>query len=356
MPFNVPSFEQIRDGILRDIVNQKPQAVTGADSDFRIRANASAAATEGLYQHQTWIARQMFAHLADPDILERHAATYLITRKPANAATGTITFTASPGAIIPVGTECKALDESVYITTEEGMMPVGFSSMDLPAAASVAGLAGNQENGSTVTLTSAPAGVLSNAVIYTMTGGTDTESDASLLARLLHRLRYPPAGGNQYDYERWALEVPGITQAFCYPVRRGVKTVDVAVLSNGAPPSADLLAAVQAYIDDARPAGGGFMAISPTPVAVDITATLTLRAGYTIEQVTTQAQALLAAYFSTFKPGDTAIKNRIFSLLADTEGVIDYTPTAPVANVLTVVNEVECTIPVLGTLTLTEDI
>lgn len=355
MSFNVLTFEQIRDGVLRDIANQNPQAVTGSASDYRIRANASAAAVEGLYQHQAWIARQMFSDTADEDYLERHAAEYLITRKPANAATGTVTFVGTPGAAIGVGTEFKTLDESAGSTTAEGVIPAG-GILTLAASASVPGIAGNQEAGSTVTLTSAPAGVLSSATIVTMTSGTDQESNASLLTRLLARKKNPPGGGNKSDYEQWALEVPGVTQAFCYPLRRGVKTVDVAVLSNGEPPSVELLAAVQSYIDDVRPVGGDFLALSPQQVLVDTTATLTLRNGYTIEQVIAQALVLQTAYFSTFKPGDTAVKNRIFSLLADIEGVIDYTPILPIANVLTMVNATHIEIPALGVLNLTEDI
>ena len=355
MSFNVLTFEQIRDNILRDIANQNTKAVTGRDSDYRIRANASAAAVEGLYQHQAWIARQMFPSTSDEDFLERHAAEYLVTRKPANAASGTITFTGTPGAAINVGTECKTLDESAYVTATEGIIPAG-GSLTLAAAASVAGISGNQEDGSSVTLTSTPAGVLSSATIVTMTSGTDKESPASLLSRLQARKKNPPSGGSKSDYEQWALEVPGVTQSFCYPLRRGVKTVDVAVLSNGEPPSAQLLAAVQTYIDGVRPVGGDFLALSPQQVLVDVTATLTLSNGYTIEQVIAQAQVLQAAYFSMFKPGDTAIKNRIFSLLTDTEGVIDFTPIAPAANVLTTVDATHIEIPALGVLNLTEDI
>ncbi|WP_230478800.1 baseplate J/gp47 family protein [Kingella kingae] len=76
----------------------------------------------------------------------------------------------------------------------------------------------------------APAGVQSDCVI-TAQGGTDAESDASLLARLLERLRRPPAGGNQYDYKNWALSVDGVSSAYVYPLRRGLGTVDIAITS-----------------------------------------------------------------------------------------------------------------------------
>jgi uncharacterized phage protein gp47/JayE len=170
---------------------------------------------------------------------------------------------------------------------------------------------------------------------------------------LLARLRQPPAGGNKYDYQRWALEVPGVTQAFCYPLRRGAKTVDVAVLANGAPPSGALLAAVQTYIDNVRPVGGDFLALSPTQIVTNISATMVLRSGVTLAAVTAQAQILEAAYFSGFAPGDTAYKSRMFSLLSDIDGVIDVTPLTPAANVATVVDATRVQIPALGSVVLT---
>ncbi|MDO8654182.1 MAG: baseplate J/gp47 family protein [Undibacterium sp.] len=351
MSFTVPNFEQIRDAVLRDIVNQNPQAVVGADSDFRLRSNSTAAALEGVYQHQVWMSRQMLPDTADDDYLLRHAAFYLLTLKAANAATGTITFNGTPGAIINIGTECKPLDGSAYLTTVAGTIPAG-GSLSIAARASMPGLAGNQAVNTTVTLTAAPAGVVSAGLINTMTGGTDNESIASLLTRLLARLRQPPAGGNKYDYVRWALEVPGVTQAFCYAGRRGVGSVDVAILSNGASPSSDLLAATQAHIDDTRPATSDFMALSPQPVIIAISAVLVLKSGTTLAAVTTQAQVLMAAYFSNFVPGDTAYKSRLFSLLSDIDGVVDVTPIAPAANVITLVDASHVQIPALGLLTL----
>lgn len=60
------------------------------------------------------------------------------------------------------------------------------------------------------------------------------ETDAALLARLLDVIRRPPAGGNQYDYIKWAKEVDGVAQAYCVPLGQGLGTVDVIVLANEA--------------------------------------------------------------------------------------------------------------------------
>ncbi len=59
------------------------------------------------------------------------------------------------------------------------------------------------------------------------------ETDAAYLARLLDDIRRPPAGGNKYDYVKWALEVNNIARAWCIPIPAGVLgTVDVVILAD----------------------------------------------------------------------------------------------------------------------------
>lgn len=98
----------------------------------------------------------------------------------------------------------------------------------------------------------APAGVATECRL-TVQGGTDRESDASLLARLLEIIRRPPAGGNRYDYKNWALSVDGVTSAYVYPLRRGLGTVDIAITSADGVSSEETVRRVQAYIDEMRP-------------------------------------------------------------------------------------------------------
>ncbi len=63
--------------------------------------------------------------------------------------------------------------------------------------------------------------------------GFDVEPYGAYRKRVLDTFSAPTAGGTQSDYERWALEIDGITQAYVYPNRAGFGTVDVAVLHSG---------------------------------------------------------------------------------------------------------------------------
>ncbi|ELB6908092.1 phage tail protein, partial [Escherichia coli] len=56
MPFPVPGVAENTERQLRDIANALPGETidTGADSDYRIRANAVSGVADGLYMHQGW--------------------------------------------------------------------------------------------------------------------------------------------------------------------------------------------------------------------------------------------------------------------------------------------------------------
>ena len=354
MPFATPSYEAIKTALLRDIANLLPDAALGADSDFNVRAAVLAACAEGLYQHQAWAARQMFPDTADTDYLERHSGMRGLTRKPALAASGTALFNGTVGAAVPLGTAFKTLDGASFVTTAAGVIG-GGGTVSLAAQAVTVGAAGNQQPNAPATLTAAPSGVQSNAVVQAMTNGVDIESDGSLLARLLDLLRAPPAGGNAGDYRRWALEVAGVTAAYVFPLRRGVGTVDIAITSNGVAPGAPVIAAAQAYIDARRPVGmpgDSVVVMAPTFVAVPVTASMALM-GTTLAEATALITAALQAYFGTLTPGQPVYRAKIAAIISDTLGVTDFTLTAPAANVSMLIDAANMQVGQLGAITLT---
>ena len=347
MPFTTPDYQAIRDAILRDIANQIPSANVSSDGDYAIRANSTGAAVEGLYQHQAWIVRQIFADTSDTDILERHASLRGLFRKAATVATGSITFTGTPGSTAPIGTEAKTLGAVTYRSAASAVIgPDG--TVTVAAQASAPGSAGNQAAGTALTLTTAPAGVLSSATIASMSGGTDTETDTSLLSRLLFVLRNPPCGGAAHDYYSWAMNVDGVTAAYVYSNRRGYGTTDVVILTAGGIPGAALVASVQAYIETQRPVQADFLAFAPTDVPVDVAGGLKLEAGYTLAAVGAAIDTSLAAYFATLKPGSPAYLHRIRSIVSNTAGVDDYVLTTPVANTIALVDATHMQLATLG--------
>lgn len=331
MPFIVPSFLDIRDALLRDIKNQLPDADIGSDSDYFVRASSVASAAEGLYQHQAWMTLQIFPDTADTDYLELHARVRGLKRKAATVAAGHIRVSGTPGAQLPPGLSVK-INTFLYLTTEAAVIDSnGVAQVALMATE--AGVAGNVDANVEATLMSAPSGVASKASVVDMTGGTQTETDAALLARLLELIRRPPAGGNKYDYRRWAMEVEGVTDAYVYPLRRGLGTVDVAITSAGELPSANTVTAVQAHIDDVRPVTASDVFVFPpeevhVPVAVKVQIS-----GVSIEEIRSQIRAALTEYFNGLAPHESAVKSRMEAIVSDLPGVLDRVMTAPASNV-----------------------
>ncbi len=60
------------------------------------------------------------------------------------------------------------------------------------------------------------------------------ETDAELLTRLLDYIRHPPAGGNKYDYKKWAESLDYVSSALCFPLGQGLGTVDIVILADAA--------------------------------------------------------------------------------------------------------------------------
>ncbi len=130
------------------------------------------------------------------------------------------------------------------------------------------------------------------------------ESDSDLLARLLDYIRRPPAGGNQYDYVKWALSIAGVKSAYCFPLANGIGTVDVViaadpVVTGSIIPDALLLAQVKAYIDTVRPVSAWSVRVL-APEILTINATIT-----TVGTGTDKVQALadLTSYLNSMVPG-----------------------------------------------------
>lgn len=339
MPHQTPTIDQIEANILRDVKNIRPEADVQPGSDLQARAAGFASATEGLYEHQQWIVRQIFPDTADEENLLRHCDVSGIKRKAATAAGGTVAATGPAGRIFPAGLTLAHADGRMYITTAAVTLDA-MGQAQVPVSAVLPGLAGNLAVGQPLTFQSPPLGLPGDVVVASaITGGTDIESLDALLARLLELIRRPPAGGNKYDFKRWALEVPGVTAAYVYPLRRGLGTVDTVIVANDGIPSPAVIAAAQAHVDDVRPVTAkNALVLAATLKLQDITVQLLAGPGQTIAGLTSKVQACVASYFATLQPGDPLIVSKLLGQITNLPGVADAKISAPTGNVVAVVD------------------
>lgn len=151
---------------------------------------------------------------------------------------------------------------------------------------------------------------------------------------MLDIIRRPPAGGNKYDYKRWALEVTGVTAAFVYPLRRGLGTVDIVITSADGLPSETIIAATQAHIDDVRPVTAkSSLVMAPTIKTFDIDVNVTL-SGITFDVAETLIKETLNNYINRLMPGEAFIRSQAEMLVSLITGVTDRQIISPINNVI----------------------
>lgn len=159
------------------------------------------------------------------------------------------------------------------------------------------------------------------------------ETDAELLTRLLDYIRRPPAGGNKYDYVKWALEVPDVAAAWCIPLGQGLGTVDLVIAANVATtgsetPTELLLDTVRAYIMDIMPTHvKSLRVLAPEIVAQDVTMTVTGAAANVL-----LIASEITAYLETFMPGQPLYRTQLTSI-ATSNGADDAVLTVPEDNI-----------------------
>jgi uncharacterized phage protein gp47/JayE len=164
----------------------------------------------------------------------------------------------------------------------------------------------------------------------------DSESDADLLARLLAYIRRPPAGGNKYDYEIWALEAAtGVQSAYVIPMGQGLGTTDIVILTDAdytgsEIPTAEMLETVRDYIVDICPTAVKYLRVlAPTVITQAVTMTVTGDADLVDNE---QIESDIEDYINALEPGDDLYISQLVNI-AIQNGADDAVVSVPAANV-----------------------
>jgi len=275
-----------------------------------LRALLEASASVGLWMQ--WLILQVLqmtraATSAGAD-LDSWVADFGLTRLPAVAATGSVTFlrfTPTNSALVPLGTQVKTADATLAFDVTQDttnttwnatlngyLIPASQAAVTVPVVAEVAGSSGNVQANTITLISAAISGVdtVTNAPAFT--NGIDAETDVALRARFQNYINtrcQATASAVSYAVSSvqqgltWTIQENTTAAAICTP-GNFVVTVD----DGTGDPSSALLANVQTAIAAVRPVGSAFQVMGPSVVAANISLTVTAAAGYT------QAQAVAA--------------------------------------------------------------
>lgn len=344
MAFDRPTLRELITQLTTD-AEREAGAQQLRQSNLRVLPKVYAFAVHSLYGFIAWILRQLFADTAEAKYLERQASIQGIFRREASKATGTLTVTRAEGAIIPVGTIYQTADQVRYVTTGE---PESEGNT-VPVECQTSGIVGNRDAGETFTLVAPVAGVDAEATGSEMAGGAEAETDESLRQRLLFRLRNPPRGGTAADYVAWALEVPGVTRAWCFPKELGIGTVTVRFATDGLTengvPTEGMVDIVAQHIEEVAPVTAATTVVAPVAQTLDITISdLSPDTDVVRAQIEAEIRDLIQ---KECVPGQALLLSHIDQAISSASGEHDHKIVSPTA-------DVECAsnaILVLGTIT-----
>lgn len=369
MPYQPTGFQNILDGMLDDARNRISGLDTTSDTELYAFLASVAGGIWMLSYGLKWVEDQIFPASCDDDNLDRHAATYDLSRKAAQAASnGSVRITGGVGAVgtvLPAGTRLLTSDGVGYTTDANATMVLAFSPGPMALAAFVGatceetGTTGNRSSGELLTVEDPPTGVNSEASIDVgFSDGAEAETSAQLLRRLLLRIQSGGAGGTEADYVQWALEVTGASYASCLPLRRGAGCVTVVVFGEeeGYPvdPGAGIRADVADYIETVRPVTAEVDVANPTELSVAVTVEITeLDDGYELDDVEETVTTAIKDVIYAVKPGGTLFLKQLIRAIAKVDGVLDFEITTPTANVSAACTETALEWLVPGTVTIT---
>jgi uncharacterized phage protein gp47/JayE len=271
--------------------------------------------------------------------LDSWVADFSLTRLPAAASSGTVTFARYSGAAaasVPIGTVVKTQDGSVsfgvtadvtnpaWQTTQNAFsLTPGVMSIDLPVTALISGIAGNVLP-NTITLLASPIlGIdfLNNT--YATTGGTDPESDGALRARFANF--FAARSRATLDAIGYAISLVGPDLQYTIlenvdaqgDVRSGNMLIIVDDGSGQLSP--ELLTSLSLAIDAVRPVGTTFSIQPPQVIQVEVGLSVTYPPQLLQSIVQNEIESALTEYINQRPIGGFLSLTRISQIAYQTE-------------------------------------
>jgi hypothetical protein len=256
MAFPIPTLSEARDFLIAVGKAVFPDRNYGNLKSYHSRrATFLAAAVTQLHAHIKSVQDDVMPDTAGDDgPIDRWGAILGIDRKSATPArksqAGRVIGTS--GTAVTQGEEltheASGLRFQIATTTTVG---VG-GSIDADIEAIDTGSQTKLTAGPVLRFVATPAGLETSVVLQRDLDedGYDAEPFGAYRARVLAAFSEPTAGGTQSDFVAWMLEVEGVSQAFAYPNRAGVGTVDIVALHTGSGTARELDLADQEEVLD----------------------------------------------------------------------------------------------------------
>jgi len=260
MAFKTPTLDEQHELLIAHHKRHQPDIDVSEMSDEWLLLRTFAAGVTDNHAHIEATKNDLLPDTAAGETQDRWGAIRGVVKKTATPARKAAAYRVygTPATAVPLIPELVHSSGLRFQTTNTSVVgPGGY--VDVGIVAIDVGSATRLNKGEALTMTTPIAGLAEVGDLQKDLDedGTDVESESAYRARILSRFSSPPLGGAAEDYVQWALEEVGIAAAYCYPLRRGVGSVDLAALHAGSGDARILLApevaALQAMLDVKRP-------------------------------------------------------------------------------------------------------
>lgn len=367
-------FSQYTYAFLRQqMLSQVPDTFDKRDSAPLPTAISPAAyVLAGFYLTLNQVQQQAFVQTASGQSLDYLGVLAGLTRYPASPA-------------VRLGVFNTAVPMGARFSTVNGENSINFSvtaaeseANQYQLTAETPGTIGNEYTGPILPITNVP-GLTSAQITDILVPGDDEETDDAFRQRIISALNNRPFGGNIADYQQNIMAIDGVGAVQVYPTWNGGGTVKCSILgADYMPASSELVQNVQTAIDPPTsgqgmglaPIGAQVTIVAPTELTVNVSATLTLAPGYSIEQVQPLVEASIEAYLLSIRQawgnqmGSTTVEytadvylSRVTAAIVGTTGVVNATNVqlnGGMADLLLTETGTAQQVPVMGTVTLSE--
>lgn len=276
-----------------------------------------------------------------PDV-DSFVADFGLTRLPAKASTGTVTFsrtTTTQSAVIPAGTVLQTADGTqqftvIADTTQNAwnaaqnayIIPVGTASITATVqnvldTTATAGTDGNVLANTITTLTAPIQGVQTVTNAAAFINGVNAESDAALKARFTLFLQ----GLREGTKSAVGAAIDDLQQGIQYTLVENQTVAGAAqngffyVVIN--PSTSALQTQVTSAIDAIRPLGVTFSVIGATTVTATVVMTVTVLAGYTHANVASAVQTAIQNFINGLGLGQSLYFTQLYAVAYGVAGV-----------------------------------
>lgn len=324
-----PSFETI---LARMQQSFQAQAGFHPDdaSDIGIRMKVLAGEVFSLYHAFHWLKKQAFPQTAQDDFLALHAQQRGLSRKPALAASGSLTFSRQTALAydltIPAGTVASTQGDAPlrFATTQASVLKAGYTSVSVPAAALAPGAGSNAAAGTVCVLVTPPPGIESVSNTAPFSGGVDAESDDLLRTRLLQSYAQVSNGTNPEFYRAFALQFDGVQSVGVVPQEDGPGTLSLYLAARGGAPDEALLTEIQNEINKIREITVTVTVKAAAQKTVRLACYLQPLDPYSFDEVKPICDQAMRDYFASLSVGQPFIMTHLGKALLATGAVKNY--------------------------------